>query len=130
MKTSKEELDQIIKETLTNEEAEFYNRLDEQNLLQKVGGLFHGKMKWFFVLMNIVMVIIFVILVYCVIQFFNTQLINELIQWGVGIIICMSAISMLKLFSWMQMDKNDILRELKRLELQIAVMANRSSDLE
>jgi hypothetical protein len=35
----------------------------------------------------------------------------------------MIAMGMLKLFVWMQMDKNDILRELKRLELQIATLA-------
>jgi hypothetical protein len=31
---------------------------------------------------------------------------------------------MLKLYVWMQMDKNDILRELKRLELQVSAVAH------
>jgi hypothetical protein len=30
---------------------------------------------------------------------------------------------MLKLFHWMQMDKNAILRELKRVELQVGVLS-------
>jgi len=125
-KNSRQEIDEIIKESLTNEEAVFYDELEEQNLLQKVGGLFYGKMKWIFIMMNIVMVFIFVIMIYCIIQFFNVENTIEIIKWGLGIFICMSAISLLKLFGWMQMDKNDILRELKRLELQIAAMVNKS----
>jgi hypothetical protein len=31
---------------------------------------------------------------------------------------------MLKVFAWMQMDKNALLRELKRLELQVSSLAN------
>ncbi len=128
MKTNKEEIDQIIKETLTQEEAKFYNELGEQNILQKVGSIFQGKLKWLFVIMNIAMLFIFGILIYCVIQFFDVASTTELIQWGLGIIICMSAISMLKLFAWMQMDKNDILRELKRLELQVASLATKAKN--
>jgi hypothetical protein len=33
---------------------------------------------------------------------------------------------MMKLYLWMQMDKNDILRELKRIELQITVSKEES----
>jgi hypothetical protein len=129
MKTNKEEIDQIIKETLTQEEAKFYDELGEQNILQKVGSIFQGKLKWLFVIMNIAMLFIFGILIYCTIQFFDVvESTTELIRWGFGIIICMSAISMLKLFAWMQMDKNDILRELKRLELQVAAMATKTKN--
>jgi len=125
MKNNKEEIDQLIKETLTQEEAKFYDELEEQNLFQKVSGLFRGKMKWIFVILNLSMLLIFAVMVYCIVQFFNTEATNESIQWGLGIIICMSAISMLKLLGWMQMDKNDILREMKRLELQVATLSNK-----
>ena len=33
---------------------------------------------------------------------------------------------MWKLFIWMQMDKYDILRELKRLELHVAILSGKS----
>jgi hypothetical protein len=35
---------------------------------------------------------------------------------------------MLKLYVWMQMDKNDILRELKRLELQVYAVAQQQQN--
>ncbi len=128
MKTNKEEIDQIIKETLSQEEAKFYDELGEQNLFQMIGGLFQTKYSWLIIIMNVVNIIMFGLSVYCVIQFLNTDITNELIKWGAAFAICWSFISMIKLFVWMQMDKNAILRELKRLELQVASLAVKSSE--
>lgn len=125
MKKEIEEIDKLIKEALTQEEAKFYDELGEQNILEKLGGVFKGKSAWLAIIMNIVNLIIFGFLIYCVIQFFDTEVTNELIRWGVGITACLASMGMIKLFVWMQMDKNDVLRELKRLELQISALAHK-----
>ena len=118
-----EDIDELIKESLTKEEAEFYDYLEEQNLLEMVEGLFHKKNRWFMILMNIVQIIGFIMFVYCLVQFFGTEATNELIKWGAGGFVFLLMSSYLKLFSWMQMDKNVLLREMKRLELQISSIA-------
>jgi hypothetical protein len=125
MKNKMEEIDDLIKETLTNEEAVFYDSLDEQNLLEMVGGLFKTKQRWLIILMNIVQVISFGLFIYCTIQFFDVEETNELIKWVAGGFMFLMMSTFIKLFSWMQMDKNAILREMKRLELQIASVANK-----
>ena len=125
MKNSKEEIDQLIKDSLTQEEAKFYDELEEQNLLNQLGGLFKTKMGWMIVGMNIVNLIVFAISIYCVVQFLDTELTNELIKWGAGFFACWTTMAMIKLFVWMQMDKNALLRELKRLELQVAALAGK-----
>lgn len=121
-----EDIDKIIKDTLTKEEAKFYDELEEQNLLRQFGGLFKTKTSWLIVVMNIVNLVVFALSIYCLVQFFDTDVTNELIKWGVSFFICWSVISMIKLFVWLQMDKNALLRELKRLELQIAALAGKS----
>ncbi len=120
MKNNKEEIDNLIREALSTEEAKFYDELEEQNFLNKIGGVFKGKTGWLVLVMNIVSLIVFGLLIYCGVQFFNTELTNELIKWGLGVMVCILFMSMIKLYVWMQMDKNDILRELKRVELQVA----------
>ena len=120
-----EKIDELIKEALTKEEAAFYDELEEQNLLEKVGGVFRGKYGWIAIIMNIVNLIIFGFTIYCAIQLFNTDVTNELIKWSLGIVFGALFMSMIKLYVWMQMDKNDILRELKRIELQIATLATK-----
>ncbi|MFN0729608.1 DUF6768 family protein [Polaribacter gochangensis] len=119
MKNNTEEIDKLIKETLSQEEAKFYDELEPQTIFEMVIGLFQGKNKWVMFLMNFMTLIFFGMFVYCVVQFFNTTEINELIKWGIGGLIFLFGVSMLKIFAWMQMDKNAILRELKRLELLI-----------
>ena len=69
----------------------------------------------------------FVLFIYCLIQFFNVESTNELIKWGAGGFLSLLSVTMLKLFIWMQMDKNDILLALKKLELQLASYIERSS---
>lgn len=125
MNNETEKIDALIKEALTKEEAKFYTELDEQNLFQMLGGLFDGKMKWLILLMNLIIIGVFGLFIYCAIQFFDTEVTNELIKWGVASTFCMLIISMLKLFLWNQMDKNSLKRELKRIELQISFLANR-----
>ncbi len=127
MKNKMENIDKLIKETLTHEEAMFYDQLEEQNLLEMVGGLFNTKIRWIMILMNIVNVIAFGLFVYCVVQFLNTNDTNELIKWSAAGFFCIMITGMLKLFSWMQMDKNALLREIKRLELQISSLAGKVS---
>ena len=125
MNKKTEKIDELIKETLTREEAAFYDDLEEQNLIGKIGGVYKGKLGWLAAIMNVVHLLMFMAFIYCIVQFFNTEVTNELIKWASAGFLSMIAMGMLKLFIWMQMDKNDILRELKRLELQIATLSTR-----
>ncbi len=120
-----EKIDVLIKEALTEEESKFYDKLDEQNIFQMLGGLFQGKNKWIILLFNVVMLIVLGLLIYCVVQFFNTDQTNDLIKWALAIVTGLMMISMLKMFIWMQMDKNSIKRELKRLELQVSNLSSK-----
>ncbi len=121
----KEKIDDLIKETLTREEAKFYDELEEQNLLAKLGQAHKGKTGWLVSVMTFVHIGLFLIFAYCAVRFFDTQVTNELITWSAAGFLCMIAMGMLKLYIWMQMDKNDILRELKRLELQVAALSHK-----
>jgi threonine/homoserine/homoserine lactone efflux protein len=127
MKTNMEDIDKLIKETLTQEEAKFYDELDEQNVLEMLGGLFKGKNSWIMYVMNFMTLVFFVGFIICIVKFFDTENTNELIMWSVGGIIALLAVSMLKIFAWLQMDKNALLREMKRLELQISSLSGKMS---
>jgi len=122
MNKKTEKIDELIKETLSKEEAAFYDDLEEQNLIGKIGEVYKGKLGWLAAIMNVVHLLIFMVFIYFIVRFFNTESTNELIKWASGGFLSMIAMAMLKLFVWMQMDKNDILRELKRLELQISTL--------
>jgi hypothetical protein len=128
MKTNMEDIDKLIKETLTQEEAKFYDDLEEQNLVQMVSGIFSGKNSWLVIVMSMVQVVFFGCFIYCAIQFFNVEATNDLIKWGVFGTLSLMASSMLKIFAWMQMDKKAIIREIKRLELQVSSLSGKIAE--
>ncbi len=128
MKDNTEEIDRLIKDTLSKEEAAFYDSLEEQNLFDMVFGLFKGKNAWFLIVTNIMTIAFLGLFIYCIVQFFKVESSEELIKWGLGGLISLSSVCMLKVYAWMQMDKNAILREMKRLELQIMSLSGKLAD--
>lgn len=120
-------IDQLIRDALSKEETDFYDNLDEQSLPEMMTGLFKGKLKWFAVLTTVLSLVWFIVAVYCAVQFFDTEVTRDMIVYGAGFFMSMMIVSMLKIWNWMQMDKNAILRELKRLELQISMLKKGSS---
>lgn len=121
MKDNTKKIDKLIKETLSQEEAKFYNELEEQNIFKKILGIFKGKTAVLSILMNSVNIVVFCLFIYCIIQSFDAENTNDLILWVGAIILCFITMSMIKIFSWMQMNKNDLSREIKRLELLITI---------
>lgn len=127
MSNTIEEIDQLIKETLTKEESKFYDSLEEPNLFQMILGIFSGKNGWLMVIMSIAQVIFFIVFVYAAYQFFNTQVTNELIQWGFIGVVCIVAVVMLKLYGWIRIEQKSTVREIKRLELLVSSMSGKIS---
>lgn len=123
MKKDMEQIDSLIREALTAEEATFYDELDEQGLIGKLEQVYKGKLGWLAVIMNIVTLILVGCFVYSLIQFLRAESQKDLIIWASAGFLSMIATGMLKLYFWMQMDKNDLKRELKRIELQIAALS-------
>lgn len=122
-----EEIDLLIKETLTEEESKFYDSLEEPNFFKMIMGIFSGKNGWLMVIMSIVQVLFFGIFVYAAYEFFNTDITNELIQWGVIGLVCIIAVVMLKLYGWIRIEQRSTVREIKRLELLISSMSGKIS---
>lgn len=120
MKNQNEEIDEMIKTALSNEEAAFYEDLKEQSPFEMIGGLFEGKMKWW-TIGNVFVSLVFIALsVVCLLKVLEVENTNSLIRWSLGLIGSMTMPTMLKLWNWHQMQRNAILREIKRLQLLLA----------
>ena len=118
----KKDIDQLIKDSLSRENAEFYASLDEEGLSRKIRGLYTGKMGWMAIATGIVNIIAAVVSVYCLYQIFTVPGTTEIVRYLAILLVAWSFGCMVKLWQWMQMDKNSIIREMKRLEFQIAIL--------
>ena len=119
---NQENIDELLKQALTEEDIEVLNRIEDQGIFDLLASNFKGKLKWIAMFSVVIMVVIFGLSVYCFIQFYNATDLREMMLWGAGMGIGMMAVGLLKTWHWMQMDKNALLREIKRLELQISLL--------
>ena len=125
MKTNMENIDKLIKESLSKEEAEFYDSLEQQNVFGMMGGMYKGRMGGILVILSICQVVAFGFAVYCAIKFFNAEQTDMLIKWGIGFVILITMVSFIKTYSWMHMNKQAIIRELKRIEYQLSILSSK-----
>ena len=119
------EIDDKIKQALAAEDAELYAQFAEPSLLEQGLELLQSHNRWMNRLMLIVMPIFLCIGFYSLWRFFAAQEVKELLGWAMGFATCMAGISMMKIWAWMQMEKNNTVREIKRLELQVARLTQR-----
>lgn len=63
----------------------------------------------------------------CIWRFLGAADLRDMLLWGGGALTAMLALVMIKIWFWMEMQKNVIVREVKRLELQVARLAARGT---
>lgn len=124
----KEEVDKLITASLNKDEAEFYNTLDEEGVFKMWGGIYTGRNGWIAIIQSIFIVIFVFAAFYCGYKFFTVQTTFEMLRYGAGLFIFMMFTAMLKVWLWMQMDKNSIIREMKRIECQVALLMEKKAD--
>lgn len=120
------DIDRLIREALAKEEAEVLDRVaSEKNPLARAMELFQGRYFWFNALVAGFTLLIFIGQVWCAVQFFAVGSMEEKLAWAVGFLFAGICVGMLKLWSWMELNKNSVIREVKRLELQVAYLNKR-----
>lgn len=121
-------LDQAIRQALSAEDAEFLAKFEkEQPLHEQVFGTFSGPMGALNVFAAIITFAMFGAAVYCAWNMLQATDVRETVLWSVGAVVAMLAVAMLKIYFWMELSKNAVLREVKRLELQVARLAARGA---
>lgn len=125
MNKSEKEFDELIQQALSKEEAQYFNEMGEQNLPQMLVGLYKGKNSWLNIVITVVHLVIFAVSVYTLIEMLGAEETNDKLEWMFYTLIGFIAMVLLKIWSWNQMDKNALLREIKRLEYQVSLLSKR-----
>ena len=122
MNTENEKIDALIREALSKEEAAYYEKLDEQNVMEQFVGLYRGKNSWLNLVVTVFILICLGIGIYSGFRFADAVSTKEMFIWSLVMGGCYLTIAMLKIWSWMQMDKGVLIREIKKLELQVSIL--------
>jgi hypothetical protein len=111
-------LDDDIRKVLANEES-LYDLEREEGVFRQMAGIYQGKMRWMAILATIESVVFVVLIVLAAIEFFQADDTKWQIFYATSILLLGMLLLLVKLWGWMQMNRNAIQREIKRLELRM-----------
>jgi hypothetical protein len=115
-------IDELIGRALTEEDRALLARHAEPGYLAQAFGIFRGPMGWVMWLVNAAAGIAFVAGGYAFWQAFAAAEALAAVQWGVAALALFQVTLLCKLFMGSHMEANRTLREIKRLELQVALL--------
>ncbi len=119
-------IDERIKEALGYDDANSRGS-DEATALQLIGDTIRGRYRtlaWLAALFTFAM---FGLTVFAAVRMFQASDVRETVLWAVGAMWGAMGVGLLKMWFWMQMDRYSLVREIKRLEVQIARLAEQMS---
>ena len=125
MKKNVDDIDALITEALNREEAEFYDRLGEQSVQDMVTELFGGRYRWLNLMSVPVMLVFMGLAVFCAWRFVYAPEVRDMLLWGAGLLFTSAMIMAMKVWAWMEIQRNALTREIKRVELQLAHLAGK-----
>jgi hypothetical protein len=117
-------IDQAIRQSLSAEDAALLDRLGaDPTLHQLILGTFQGRLRWFNVAGWVAGLVLFAVACVLAWRFVQAEEIGDMLRWGAGSALAFAGLALIKVWFWMELQKNDIVREVKRLELQVASLA-------
>ncbi len=122
------DIDEKIREALHEEDSELLEHYrNEQSIPQMVIDSFRSRHRWFIVLVFTIGTVIGLLEFVVAYQFFHAESTREMIAWATGFVVGVIAIAMMKVWYWLELNKNSLAREIKRLELELANLSRRLS---
>ncbi|MDO9336675.1 MAG: hypothetical protein Q7T61_09770 [Caulobacter sp.] len=119
-------VDDAIRRALSPEDLRALDDLDrEPPILLQAFRAFETQQRWVGVVSWLIGFLLFGACGYCTLRFFQAPDLRTMILWGAGGGLAALGLVMIKLWFFMEMQKNSIVREVKRLELQIASLRTR-----
>lgn len=115
-------LDEMIGRALTEEDRELLARHGEPGYVAQAFGMFRGPMAWALWVAYVAGAVAFVMGAYAFWQMVTTTDLVAAVKWGVGALLLFQMTTLTKSFMGSHMQANRMLRELKRLELQVALL--------
>ena len=122
------DIDKKILEALSAEDKEVMDSYGKElGLFGLMKESFRGKLKAMVIPVFLFMLMFAALLVYCTINFFSVEDIGTKLNWLAIGLTALIALGLLRLWYWMELNRLSIVREVKRLELQVSLAAKKLS---
>jgi hypothetical protein len=122
------DLDQMIDEALDAEERDLLRSIGEEpGFFSQAFGVFAGPAAWVNVLLAFIQGVFFIAGVWAAWNFFAAADTLSAVRWGIPAAVLLLTSLIIKMALWPTFQANRVIRELKRLELQVARASSRAA---
>ncbi len=89
----------------------------EPNLAEELIASFRGRHRWLTTLVFVWSFVLFIGAVWAAMRFYAAESVTAQLRWGGLSLLFILMVSFIKVWFWLEMNTNRVLRELKRIEL-------------
>ena len=115
-------VDELIGRALSQEDLDLLSRHAEPGYFGQASGLFRGPLAWVMWLVYVVGFVAFLGAAFALWQMVAAAEVLSAVKWGVGALLLFQFTMLAKGFMGSHMEANRVMRELKRVELQVALL--------
>jgi len=114
------DFDDKLRKALENGEPIELER--RETLRQMLAQSFKVQQRWMVLFLWIEAIVVSVVGIWAGVRLYHAQELKPLIVWSTVLIVCAIFFVLVKVVGWQWMNKYAVLREIKRLELQVAAL--------
>ena len=120
-------IDEEIRKALTQEDQKTMEAIDKEGgIFDLIGLSFSGPQAWLTYYMYAIGFLAFFAGVYLYVQFASTTDLKMGLAYTIGIMICVSILVTIKIIGWQNMQRLELLREIKRLEMRMMLLSEKN----
>lgn len=117
------DVDKRIKQALERESQQIDQMMmKEKGIFGMLLAAFQGNMRFWIIVVNIVVLIATAGFIYCGYHFWIAENVDDRLFWGVLFVALLQVQISLKMWNFMEMNRVSTVREIKRVEIQLARM--------
>ena len=96
----------------------------DQSIFKELFEIFRGRQRWLNLLGVVFQLIYLGLGIWSAFRFFEAEALGDQILFATGFLACLGVTMAFKIWFWMVLNRNSVLREVKRLELQVARLSH------
>lgn len=122
-------IDDKIRSALSAEDKKALAEInDDAGLFELIGLTFKGKQAWLSYYMYFLGLVVTAAFIYFIYQYLGTSDLKSSLNWALLIIGCGFMFTLIKVLGWQQIQKAELMREIKRLEMRIMLASEKKED--
>ena len=125
MRESTNELDRLIRDALRADDAEVLRQFDEQSTVELLTESFRGRRRLVAIGGVVANLLLIAAAIVAAGRFLEAADQRTMLIWAGAVAFCALAITAIKIWWWIEMARIALARDLRRVELQVALLSQR-----